>query len=240
MYDVILFGGTDEGHKIADFLRENNINYLVCVATDYGARMIDNINVHIGRMDEDGMRDFFANHTPKIVIDATHPYADKVTKNIKNACNCKYIRITREDDKTDFGIGFDSIQSAVKYLKSTEGEILITTGSKEIAEFKCLSQRAYARVLPTEESVSLCLSAGFKTERIITAQPPFTKEENIALMREKNIKYLVTKRTGKTGGFTEKIEAARDCGAECIIINRPTEETGLTLEEAKKQILEWL
>lgn len=238
MYDVILFGGTDEGHKIADFLNEKNINHLVCVATDYGAQMIHNQNIRVGRMDAEEMKSFFLEHTPKIVIDATHPYADKVTENIKSACNCRYIRVTREDDKTEYGMGFDNMKSAVEFLKTTEGEILITTGSKEIAAFSGLSDRAYARVLPTEESVRLCLDAGFKEERIITAQPPFTKEENSNLLRDKNIKYLVTKRTGKSGGFTEKIEAARENGTECIIINRPTEEKGLTVEETEIKILE--
>ena len=146
--------------------------------------MIDNINVHIGRMHAEEMRCFFAENSPKIVVDATHPYADKVTENIKNACNCKYIRVTREDDKTNCGMSFDSIKSAVEFLKTTEGEILITTGSKEIGAFRCLCDRAYARVLPTEESISLCHAAGFKDERIIAASPPFTKEENKLLLRK--------------------------------------------------------
>ena len=238
MYDVILFGGTDEGHKIADFLREKSTNHIVCVATDYGAEMIDNKNVRVGRMDAEEMRKFFAEHNPKLIIDATHPYADKVTENIKNACSCRYIRVTREDDKTEYGISFDDIKSAVEFLKTPDGEILITTGSKEIAAFRDLSDRAYARVLPTEESTKLCTDAGFKKERIISAKPPFSKEENARIIREKNIKYLVTKRTGKSGGFLEKIEAAKENGAECIIINRPTEETGLTVEETKREILE--
>ena len=237
MYDVILFGGTDEGHKIADFLREKNISHIVCVATEYGAEMIGNKNVRVGRMDAEEMQKFFAEHNPKLIIDATHPYADKVTENIKSACNCRYIRIMREDDKTEYGISFDDIKSAAEFLKATEGEILITTGSKEIAAFRDLANRAYARVLPTEESIGLCIDAGFKKERIISAKPPFSKEENGALIREKNIKYLVTKRTGKSGGFLEKIEAAKENGAECIIINRPTEETGLTVEETKREIL---
>lgn len=240
MYDVILFGGTEEGHKIADFLNENNINHIVCVATDYGAQMIDNKNVRVGRMDADEMKNFFKETNPKIVLDATHPYADKVTENIKSACACNYIRVTRGDDQTDYGISLNDIKSAVDFLRTTEGEILITTGSKEIAHFRDLTDRAYARVLPTDESVQLCLNAGFKRDRIISAKPPFSKEENAELIREKNIKYLVTKRTGKSGGFMEKINAARENGAECIIINRPTEEKGLTVEETKKQILEWL
>lgn len=238
MYDIILFGGTDEGHKIADFLRKKNISYIVCVATDYGAEMIGNKNVRVGRMDAEEMKKFFAEYNPKIIIDATHPYADKVTENIKSACNCRYIRVMREDDKTEYGISFDDIKSAATFLKTTEGEILITTGSKEIAEFAELSDRAYARVLPTGKSIKLCIKSGFKRERIISAKPPFSKEENAQVIRKKNIKYLVTKRTGKSGGFLEKVEAAKENGAQCIIINRPTEETGLTVEETKREILE--
>ena len=41
MYDVVLFGGTDEGHKIADFLSEQKVSYIVCVATEYGAELLD-------------------------------------------------------------------------------------------------------------------------------------------------------------------------------------------------------
>lgn len=40
MYDVVLFGGTDEGHKIADFLSEQKVSYIVCVATEYGAELL--------------------------------------------------------------------------------------------------------------------------------------------------------------------------------------------------------
>lgn len=237
MYDIICFGGTDEGHKIADFLKEKELNYIVCVATEYGAEIIGNERVHVGRMDEGEMRSFFKKHNPKIVIDATHPYAHRVTENIRNACECKYIRIVREEEETTYGRCFDSVLEGVEFLKTTEGEILITTGSKEIGLFHDLAKRAYARVLPTEESVGLCLDAGFEKNRIIAAKPPFSKKENERIIEEKNIKYLVTKHTGKNGGFLEKVEAACEKGAECVIINRPTEEKGFTVEEVKKEIL---
>ena len=125
-------------------------------------------------------------------------------------------------------------------LMPTKGNILITTGSKEIAEFAPLCDRAFARVLPSEESLRLCLNAGFEPKRIICMQGPFSKEFNSALLRELDIKYLVTKRTGKSGGFLEKVEAARENNAECVIIERPVKENGVTVTEAEKLILEWL
>ncbi|MGN0107058.1 MAG: precorrin-6A reductase [Hominilimicola sp.] len=239
MYDVILFGGTDEGHKIADFFSQENISHIVCVATEYGAEVLDNENVRIGRMTAEEMKAFFEESGAKIVVDATHPYADKVTENIKKSCRVKYIRVAREDIDAD-GKNFKNVRQAVDYLADTNGNILITTGSKEIAEFAPIKDRAFARVLPSQESLRLCLDAGFEPKRIICMQGPFSKEFNSALLRELDIKYLVTKRTGKSGGFPEKVEAAKENGVECVIIERPVIEDGVTVTEAENLILEWL
>ena len=65
MYDVVLFGGTDEGHKIADFLSEQKVSYVVCVATEYGAELLDMKNVRVGRMTAEEMADFLT----KTVLD---------------------------------------------------------------------------------------------------------------------------------------------------------------------------
>ena len=225
MYDVVLFGGTDEGHKIADFLSEQKVSYVVCVATEYGAELLDMKNVRVGRMTAEEMADFFDENSVRLVIDATHPYAEFVTENIKKACKVKYIRVVREDVQAD-GTYFENIKTAAEYLEKTTGNILITTGSKEIAKFSVIADRAFARVLPSEN--------------IICMQGTFSKAFNSALIRELDIKYLVTKCTGKNGGFTEKTEAAKENGVECIIIKRPTDESGMTVSEVEKMILEWL
>ena len=162
-----------------------------------------------------------------------------MTENIKETCKVKYIRVVREDVQAD-GAYFENIKTAVEYLEKTTGNILITTGSKEIAKFSVVADRAFARVLPSEESLELCKNAGFKMKNIICMQGPFSKAFNSALIRELDIKYLVTKCTGKNGGFMEKTEAAKENGVECIIIKRPTDESGMTVSEVEKMILEWL
>lgn len=237
MCDVILFGGTDEGHKIADFLRQNNISHTVCVATEYGAEILGGGRVRVGRMDAEEMKNFFDNSRVKLVVDATHPYAEKVTENIKASCSCKYIRVLRSDSES-VGRSFPDAAKAAEYLKGTSGNILITTGSKELWLFSELRERAYARVLPSAEALELCRSAGFFGRHVMCMQGPFSKELNGALIREFNIKYLVTKRSGKSGGFEEKIDAAREMGAESVIIERPKSENGISVEEAEKLILE--
>jgi precorrin-6x reductase len=60
---------------------------------------------------------------------------------------------------------------------------------------------------------------------------PFSEDLNLALLRQLDIRVLVTKRSGSAGGFMEKVRAARQAGAALLVISRPTQEQGETLEE---------
>lgn len=94
----------------------------------------------------------------------------------------------------------------------------------------------YARVLPGSVSGALCCEAGFPEAHIIRKRGPFTEEENLAVIRKFGISSLVTKETGKAGGFDEKISAAKKSGCRVISVRRPKEE-GLGMEEVKKRVL---
>ena len=51
-----------------------------------------------------------------------------------------------------------------------------------------------------------------------------------------NIKWLVTKDSGKNGGTAEKVGAAESAGVKTIVIKRPFEENGISMEEVKRII----
>ncbi len=85
----------------------------------------------------------------------------------------KYIRVVREDVQAD-GTYFENIKAAAKYLEKTTGNILITTGSKEIAKFSVVADRAFARVLPSEESLS-CVKCRFQDEKYYLCKDRFQK-----------------------------------------------------------------
>ncbi|MEG0712943.1 MAG: precorrin-6A/cobalt-precorrin-6A reductase, partial [Niameybacter sp.] len=61
-------------------------------------------------------------------------------------------------------------------------------------------------------------------------QGPFSLEMNTALLKHVQAKYLVTKDAGDLGGMRDKMQAALDLGVEIICLERPIEESGLTLE----------
>ena len=132
----------------------------------------------------------------------------------------------------------DSIEEIVSFLEHTEGNILVTTGSKELSAFCCLSDfetRVYARILPDGEVLSGCARMGFPKKHLIAMEGPFSMELNLALLKSFHIRWMVTKDSGKAGGFPEKAEAARQAGVRLAVVRRPREE-GISLKEALRQI----
>ena len=92
---VILFAGTTEGRILANWLDEQSgVTGIVCVATEYGAELLEeemslkHLTVHCGRLDEGAMEAFLKKESPSLVIDATHPYAQVVTANIRISAFC--------------------------------------------------------------------------------------------------------------------------------------------------------
>lgn len=115
--------------------------------------------------------------------------------------------------------------------------MLLTTGSKDLAAFAPLRERIWVRVLPSPDSLKTALDLGYAASHIICMQGPFSLEMNLATLRAMDGKVLVTKDTGRAGGFSEKAEAAKAAGARLLVIRRPTQETGLELEAMYEKLI---
>lgn len=228
MTDFVIFSGTTEGRRLSAELATEGASIIVCVATEYGREeqgVIPGVAVHTGRMETDEM--FSLVKDAAACIDATHPYAAVVSQNIREACQrakVSYIRLLRgESDMPDGCVRAASAAEAVEFLKKTEGNILLTTGAKELHCYASLGGRLFPRVLPSVESITACMDAGIPRANIIAMQGPFSRELNEALLRQFDIKYMVTKDGGAAGGFAEKVEAALECHAVPLVIARPTD-----------------
>ena len=248
MAEVIVFAGTTEGYSIAGFLKRHQVPSCICTATEYGASQIQEdscIRVRSGRMNAQEMEVFLRGEKPLLVIDATHPYAEEATGNIRSACEnagISCLRVLREGGTVpEDVICVDSAAEAARYLSGTEGNILLTTGSKELKAFTEIpgyTERIYARVLPLVPVLESCQSLGLTGGHLIGMQGPFSKEMNSATLRQYNCRYLVTKDTGKAGGFREKADAAHECNAVLVVIGRPCEEQGISVFECRKLLSE--
>ena len=100
--------------------------------------------------------------------------------------------------------------------------------------------RLFPRVLPTAPVLEKCAALGFPGAHIIAMQGPFSQAMNAALLRETGAKILVTKDTGVSGGFAEKVAAAEEVGAKVLVIARPRVENGKNQAEMQRFLTDLL
>ncbi|WP_343209160.1 precorrin-6A reductase [Anaerolentibacter hominis] len=253
--DIIVFAGTTEGRLLCRWLLEGGYQVSACVATGYGECMLRDqagLTIYTGRLDEEELSAFLRGHRPALVLDATHPYAVRITKYLKEACDglgIRCLRVLREKEKTIqipenlSYYSYDTLEEASRFLEKQRGRILVTTGCQELLELSqsgIETKRLIARVLPSEQSLLCCTRAGLAPGQIIGMQGPFSTELNLALIRQYEISFLLTKESGAAGGFQEKLQAALQAGISVVAVRRPAESVGFTLEEIKERAEELL
>lgn len=252
MKEILIFAGTTEGRKLSEYLAEAEISHTICVATEYGEIVLKQhplVKVHRGRMNQEQIKSFLSNGAFDVVVDATHPFAREITCNIQAACkelgqagsSISYLRLKRDGiPERENGISyFETSEACVKALEETEGNILLTTGSRELYKY-CVSDRVrhrlYVRVLPSVESLSLCIEQGIQGKQVIAMQGPFTAELNEAMIRQYKITCLVTKESGAAGGYQEKMSAAKRTGTKVFVIGCSEEEEGYSFSEICRKL----
>ena len=237
MKRIFIFAGTTEGRELSERLSKSGFEVSASVATEYGAQLLpksENLKVLQGRLDSTQMISLLSQADYAYVIDATHPFATEVSKEIKKACNCTkipYLRLARNTESEEAVpaqsqnlLYFDDFSQASEWLESQGGKIFVTTGSKELGQI-CRKitdrSRLIVRVLPSQESLEICRDCGIAESQIIAMQGPFSLESNLSQFREGGAEILLTKESGSKGGYFEKISAAQELGMKIAVIKNP-------------------
>ena len=240
--NLLIVGGTTDGRILAETLVNQGHQVTVSVATSLGAEELGGIpcTVWEGRLEEAAMEERV--RAFDLVIDATHPYAEEVSRHIRKACTKTGVplrRVLRAASREEDCIRVDSCKAAAEYLNRRPGNVLIATGSKALRDYGCLApERMYPRVLPTHAALNICEEMGIPHRNILALQGPFTLAMNVAMLEQYHISYLVTKDGGTVGGFTEKQQAARQAGAQLILVGRPP-DSGESMEQLLRELEEW-
>lgn len=246
MSKICVFAGTTEGRELVEFLSNQPVSVTACVATEYGETLLpsaENLSVSAKRMTQEEMQVMISEKGFDLVVDATHPYAAVVTENIAQACantGTKYLRLLREGNAApEDAVFVPDVAGAVEFLNTTQGNILLTTGSKELERYTAIegfTERVFARVLPMDESLKLCQAAQLAPAHILAMQGPFSVGMNVAMLKSVSAKYMVTKESGSRGGFDEKVAAARAANATLVVIGRPVQKNGMRLGETLEHL----
>ncbi|SJZ42289.1 cobalt-precorrin-6A reductase [Garciella nitratireducens] len=229
---ILLLGGTKDSREIAKRLLQEGYLIVGTVTTPYGKKLleeIEKVKVYCISLNEFCFYELIHKEKITLILDATHPYATEISKlamKVSKREGIPYIRFERRPIQYKNIIMLKDIEEAVKFLKNTQGNIMLTIGSKNLEPFvkQIERKRFYVRVLPTPEVIAKCNKLGIDIGHIIGMQGPFSKELNQALYKQYHIQYMITKESGEIGGTLEKVQAALELGIQILMIERPSIE----------------
>ena len=226
---ILVFGGTTEGRRAAEVLEEAGSPFFYStkmgeqdLSLQHGTR-ID------GAMDAEAMKTFISQHDIRLIVDAAHPFASQLHQTIAqvseslNIPTIRYDRIYPERDPEITWI--DDYSQIPRDIHS----LLATTGVQSISKLKPLEAegiRIYYRILERESSMALALKQGASPEQLCYYEGP----EDIPVEAEA----ILLKESGLSGGFPEKVEAAKARGMRIIALKRPqTQSSKLNAQSSK-------
>ena len=213
---ILVFGGTTEGRKAAEVLEEAGATYYYStktgeqdIALHHGIRLD-------GAMDTEAMRTFCEQHQIRLLVDAAHPFASLLHQTIADVARVTALPVVRyeriyppRDPDITWIDDYTQIPHDIRSL-------LATTGVQSIAKLKPLEatgMKVYYRILPRESSIRMAHAQGATDDQLCYF------EEGNAIDIEAEA--ILLKESGLSGGFQEKVNAARAKGMRILVLKRP-------------------
>ena len=230
---IFCIAGTGDGRTLALRLHKEHGPVLASVVSEYGEKLAQEAELPVVQtaLDQVGMETFLQEQGVRLVVDASHPYADNVSRNAIAACSNLAVPYVRYERPACALPNYAKLHVAEDYeaaarLAASLGEVIfLTTGSRQLGIFRAepflKNKRLVARVLPEVSVLEQCRSLGFLPKDIVAMQGPFSLELNQALYRAFQAEVVVMKNSGNSGGCEEKIDAAAALGLEVVLVDRP-------------------
>lgn len=223
---IWLIGGTSESGWVADRLSTNGWPWFATVVTEAARRLYaPSARVLVSRLTRDTLPDLLLRERVRVVLDCSHPFAVEISRLAIDVCReltIPYMRFERAAcTHTENVLPDIDALMAREWLMGKR--VLLATGSKDLWRWHDQQQQRvlFARVLPSVQSITAALQAGFTQDRIIALRPPFSLELERALWQHWQIETVVTRASGSAGGEEIKSLLARELGVRLIVLERP-------------------
>lgn len=241
--------GREIGARLADLaLRNREKPVFMTVVSSYGKELASHkgIEIDVGRYNKEQVVEIIHKKGIHLLVDASHPYAAQVTETAIKAAEetgIFYIRYERPESPLppyEKLYVVNNEKEAAELAPVKGKKILLTTGSKTLADFSSLNRfknlEVYTRVLPASGVIKKCEELGWNAGHILGMQGPFSLEFNRAMIRQYGIDVLIMKNSGTTGGSDTKLEAAIEEGITVIVVKRPQNDYhGLTVTHSVEE-----
>ena len=216
---LLVFGGTTEGRKAAEVLEEAGSPYYYSTKTGEQDLTLHHGQRIDGALDREAMRAFCREHLIRLVVDAAHPFASQLHATIAEVTAELHIPLVRYEriyPPRDPDITWIDDYAELASILHPPVTLLATTGVQSIGRLKPLEDKGISiiyRILPRESSVALAEQQG------ATADQLCFYEDNGTL--DVGADVILLKESGLTGGFVEKVQAARRQGMRIMALKRP-------------------
>jgi precorrin-6A/cobalt-precorrin-6A reductase len=185
-----------------------------------------------------GLESFLRTEAIGRVIDATHPFAARISAQAETACttlDIPRLMLRRPGWVRQPGDCWEEVADMAEAAERLPGlgrRAFLTVGAGEVAAFAPVPDVWFLVRLLTAETLPLGDHA------VVTGRPPFTEAAERALMAEHRIDVLVSKASG--GSATQaKIAAARHLGIPVVMIRRPAPPPGASVDSVAAAV-DWL
>ena len=222
---ILAFGGTTEGRKAVEVLEEAGTPYYYSTRSD--GQKIDLVNgVHLtGGMDVPQMADCCRKHNIRLIVDASHPFAEELHENlllVAQRMDVPIIRYDRIYPKHDKDLVWcKDYAEALRLLEEHQVDrLLALTGVNTIGKLRSYwveHETCWFRILNRHCSKTVAMTNHFPEERLVY----FEEDDTTTLINHLHPQAIITKESGLSGGFAEKVEAARRAGIQVFVIERP-------------------
>ena len=213
---ILVFGGTTEGRKAAEVLEEAGATYYYSTKTgEQDLALHHGIRLD-GAMDAEAMRTFCEQHQIRLLVDAAHPFASLLHQTIADVARVTALPVVRyeriyppRDPDITWIDDYTQIPHDIRSL-------LATTGVQSIAKLKPLEatgMKVYYRILPRKSSIRMAHAQGATDDQLCYF------EEGKAIDIEAEA--ILLKESGLSGGFQEKVNAAKAKGMRILALKRP-------------------
>ena len=230
---IWLFAGTADGNALARELVGSYGPVVVSTASEYGGDLAregcPGVIVWAGRQGVEARRRVLLESRARVIVDATHPYADQMSEQLiglSRELGLPYLRYERPSslDPTQ-AVLCGSMSDAAERAISVGQRIFLATGSKDLATFlrapEADKREWWVRITPEPGLLRRAIELGIPRDHILAMQGPFSEAFNTALWRDQRIDCVVTKDSGEAGGFSAKARAAAALNIPLLVVRRP-------------------
>ena len=221
---ILVFGGTTEGRKAVEVLEVAGKPFYYSTKTGAQSLVLHSGIAVDGAKDSDAMRQFCCDHDIRLLIDAAHPFAVRLHETVAEVAATLHLPVIRYERSypphTDDMTWCSDYSDAICQLENAGiNSLLMLTGVQTLGPLKPFWERhnCWCRILDRDASRLFAMEQGFPESRLV-----FYEEENTAaLIQQLSPQAILTKESGLSGGFMEKVVAAKAAGIKVFVIERP-------------------